>query len=114
MPDQIAIQIPRPTVREGSAFTATAYFRNRATLAADAPSAIKYRLDNLTACETVLDWTTVTPAANVSIAITADQNAIRARCNPTERMQLTVASNPDTATQVRETVEWDVMNIRRV
>lgn len=114
MPDQIAIQIPRPAVREGSAFTATAYFRTRATQAADAPSSIKYRLDNLTTCETVLDWTTVAAAANVSIAITATQNAIRSNCNRSERMQLTVASNPDTSTQVRETVEWDVTNIRRV
>ena len=114
MPDQIAIQIPRPSFREGSAFTATAYFRNRATQAADAPSSIKYRLDNLTTCETVLDWTTVSPAANVSIDITATQNAIRARCTTTERMQLTIASNPDAATQVRESVEWDVTDIRRV
>lgn len=112
MPDLIAIQIPRPRVREGSAFTATVYFRDRATKAADAPDAIKYRIDNLTTGEAVQDWTSVSPAANVSISITAIHNAIRAQCNRSEKVQLTVAADPDTSGQVRESIAWEVQNIR--
>lgn len=112
MVDQVAITIPRPKVREGSAFTATAYFRDRATQAASAPAAVKYRIDNLTSGEVIADWASVSAAANVSISITASHNAIRSQCNRAERLQLTVAADPDTATQVRESVEWQVENIR--
>lgn len=112
MPDQCQIQIPRPSVKEGSAFTATAYFRLRSTGAADAPSTVKYRIDNLTVRQTVLDWTTATASAAVSIAITATNTAIRDQINREEKLQLTVAGNPDTSTQVRESIVFEVENIR--
>jgi len=111
MTDQVNILIPKLSVNEGSAFTATAYFRDRATSAASAPGTAKYRVDNLTTCRALTDWTSLTPAESVSIAITATHNAIQSQCNKTERVQLTVASNPDTATQARESIEWEVMNI---
>ncbi len=106
------IQIPRPQVREGSAFTATAYFRDRATSAASAPSTVKYRLDNLTTLETVLDWTTATPGTTLSIAVTSTQNAIRSEGSAFERMELTVSANHDLATQVRQSVQYTIVNNR--
>lgn len=110
--DQVEIQIPRTMVREGSAFTATAYFRDRATAAASAPTSIKYRLDNLTTLETVLDWTTATPGTTLSIALTASQNAIRQECNASEKMELTVSADHELATQVRQSVQYTIANNR--
>jgi len=110
MTDQVQIQIPRPKVKEGSAFTATAYFRDRATSAASVPTSIKYRVDCLTTGVTLTDWTTVTAAASASIAVTATNNAIRSAANVTERKQLTVAANYGLETQSTESVAWEVEN----
>lgn len=112
MTDQVEIQLPRAMVPEGCAFTATAYMRDRATAAASAPSTLKYRLDNLTTGENVLDWTTATAATSVSIAVTATQNAIRDECNKVEKMELTVSANHGLATQVRQSVQYMIANNR--
>ena len=106
MTDQVQIQIPRPKVREGSAFTATAYFRDRATSAASTPTSIKYRVDCLTTGRTLTDWTTVSAASSATIAITSTNNAIQAR--GTESKQLTVAADYGLATQVTESAVWEV------
>lgn len=106
MTDQVSIIIPRPKVKEDSAFTATAYFRDRATAAASAPSTIKYRVDCLTTGQTLTDWTTVSPATSTSIAITSTHNAIQG--SGTERKQLTVAANYGLSTQVTESAAWEV------
>lgn len=112
--DQVAIQIPRLSYKEGSAFVATAFFRDRATQAASAPTTIKYRIDCLTTGIELVDWTTVSAAANVSISVTSTHNAIQDECNKWERKQLTVAGDPDAAGQVRETAEWTVTNLHNV
>lgn len=106
MTDQVQIQIPRPKVKEGSAFTATAYMRDRATAAASTPMSIKYRVDCLTTGQALTDWTTVTAAATATIAITSTHNAIQG--SGTERKQLTVAANYGLATQVTESAVWEV------
>lgn len=110
MADTVAVQIPRPRVKEGSAFTATAYFR--AAGAASTPTNVHYRLDNLTTGERIADWTSVSAAANVSISVTAAQNAIRSQCNRVERMQLTVAADHDLSTEIREPSVYEVENIQ--
>jgi hypothetical protein len=112
MSDTVAIQIPRPRIKEGSAFTATAYFR--AVGAASTPTNVSYRLDNLTTGERIADWTSVSAAANVSIAITGTQNAIRSQCNRIERMQLTVAADHDLSTEVRDAAVYEVENLQGV
>lgn len=109
MTDTVAIQIPRPRVKEGSAFTATAYFRDAG--AASTPTNVQYRIDNLTTGENIADWTTVAAAANVSISVTATHNAIRSQCNRAERLQLTVDADHGLATQVRESVVYEVENV---
>jgi hypothetical protein len=111
MADQIAIQLPKTKWREGSAFTATAYFRTRSTAAADTPASVKYRIDCLTTCTELADWTTVSAASNVSIAITATHNAIQNECNKTELKQLTIASDFEAVDQHRESVVWTVENL---
>lgn len=109
--DQIEIQIPKTRVKEGSAFTATAYFRDRASAAADAPTTIKYRVDCLTTGTELTDWTTVTTGETASIAITATHNAIQDSAREYEVKQLTVASDFELATQCRQTKTWRVENL---
>lgn len=109
MPDTY-IKIPFLKQQEGSSFTATAYFRNAD--AAEAPTTAKFRLDCLTTGKVLQDWTTLTPAASISISITATHNAIQNQSNRFEKKQLTVSSNHGTATQHRETAQWMVENIR--
>ena len=106
MTDQVSITIPRPKVQEGSAFTATAYFRDRATAAASTPTNIKYRVDCLTTGTVLADWTTVSPATTATIAVTSTHNAIQSA--GTERKQITVAADYGLATQVTESVTWEV------
>lgn len=110
MADTVAIQLPRPRVKEGSSFTATAYFR--ASGAASIPTNVHYRIDNLTTGEVIADWTSVSAAANVSISITATHNAIRSQCNRYERLQLSVDADHGLSTQVRESVVYEVENVR--
>lgn len=111
MADQIAIVIPKTRWKEGSAFTAKARFRNRSDASADTPSTVKYRVDCLTTCTQLADWTTVSAASEVSISITATHNAIQDDCNAYEIKQLTVASDFEAADQCRETIEWRVENL---
>ena len=111
MTDQVVVMVPRPRFNEGSAFTATAYFRDRATAAASAPSVAKYRVDCLTTNRTLQDWTSLTPATSISIPITATHNAIQDISNEREVRQLTVASEPGTDTQFRDTATWTVTNL---
>lgn len=110
MTDVVAIVIPRPMCREGSAFTATAYFRDRATAAASTPTNVYYRVDCLTTGQQVQDWTAGTPGASTSIAVTAANNAIQSDSNQYELKQLTVAADYGLATQVTESAVWTVTN----
>lgn len=110
--DIVAIQLPRPRVREGSAFVATAYFREAG--AAVTPTNVHYRIDNLTTGETVQDWASVSADSDVTINVTSTHNAIRAQCNRIEKLQLTVDADHGLATQVRESVAYEVENVRGV
>jgi hypothetical protein len=77
MADTVSIQIPKPRVKEGSSFTATAYFR--AAGAASTPTNVYYRIDNLTTGETIADWASIGTAGNISVSITATHNAISSK-----------------------------------
>jgi hypothetical protein len=109
--DQIAISLPETRYNEGSAFTATVYFRTRSTAAATTPTSIKYRIDCLTSGTELADWTTVSAASSVSISITATHNAIQNDGNGHEIKQLTVASDYGLSTQHVEAVSWRVENL---
>jgi hypothetical protein len=109
--DQIAIGFPKTIVREGSAFTATASFRNRATAAAATPSTVHTRLDCLTTGIELEGFTSVSPASSVSIAVTGTHNAIQNAGNRTEVKQLTVVTNRGLSTQCVEAKTWTVENL---
>ena len=113
--DQIAISIPKTRVKERSSFTATVYFRQRSDASAATPGTVHYRIDNISTNETVVDWTSVSPSASVSISVPASANSIggvtyggRAR---RQRMQLSVSIEKDSATEVIETREYWVTDI---
>lgn len=110
MVDTVAIQIPRPRVNEGSSFVATAFFREDGD--ESTPTNVYYAIHNLTTGETVQDWASVSAAANVSISVTAAHNAISSQCNRAEKRQLTVDADHALATQVRESVVYEVENVR--
>jgi len=107
---EIFIQIPQLRIKEGSSFNATASFRSGA--AASAPSTAKYRVDCITTGKVLQDWTSLTVAASVTIAMTATFNAIQNQNNRSEIKQLTVETEEDTTTQTRESRTYVVENIR--
>jgi hypothetical protein len=111
MTDQVEILIRKTRWNEGSSFTATAYFRDRATAAADAPTTVKYRLDCLTTGREIVDWTTASAAASVAISITATHNAILNDSNMQETKQLTVAGDYGAADQSVGKITWTVENL---
>lgn len=111
MSDQIELSVPKPTVAEGSAFSATANFRTRSTSAASAPTTIKYRLDCLTSGAQIADWASVSAASSVTIAVTGTHNAIQSNGNDYEVKQLTVMADEGLTTQVRQAVRWRVENL---
>ena len=105
MADQVEIQIPKFIVNERSQFVATAYFRTRASAAAE------YKIYNLSTQEIITDWTTVTPAANVSITVKATENLIKADYHRMERYELLVAADRGLATEVLGRALYRVRNL---
>ncbi len=105
---EVYINIPQLKYSEGSSFSATAYFREGE--ASEVPTTASYRLDCLTTGKELKDWTALTPAASIAIAIKATENALQNQSNKNEKKQITVARNPDGATQVRRTRTWKVIN----
>ena len=105
---EVYISVPKTITNEGSSFTATAGFR--VGDAATAPTTAKYRIDCITTNTVLQDWTSLSVAASISIAVTATHQAIQSDGNRVELKQMIVASDPDTATQTRNLVQWKVRN----
>lgn len=111
MATQIEITIPKTIIQEGSAFTATAVFRTRSTVAASTPTNVKYRLDCLTTATELAALTTATAAASVDISVTPTHNAIQSDLNDYEIKQLTVVADDGLSTQQRAVIRWRVLNL---
>ena len=99
-------------VGEGSSFTLVAAFYNyldQSTTMLD----VKYRIDCLTTKQTVRDWTSVTPSAQMEIEVTPTDNEIQNDRNKREHRQLTIVANDDSDTQFvdPDPVRWWVNNI---
>jgi predicted Fe-S protein YdhL (DUF1289 family) len=109
--DQVEIVLPKTKFLEESTFTLTAYFRTRGTKTASTPTTIRYRVDCLKTKQEVLDWTSVSPAANVSIVISAANNQIRDNSNRFERKQIIVQADNGLTTQVNGKSVWQVKNL---
>ena len=107
---EVYITTPQLSYSEGASMVATAYFREGE--ASEVPTTASYRIDCITTGKELQDWTTLTPAASIAIAVTATHNALQNQSNKIEKKQITVARNPDLATQVRRTKTWKVVNNR--
>ena len=117
-PDQVAFQLPLTRVKERTAFTATVYFRDRATKSAATPASARYRIDCLTTKRVVQDWTDLTAASSIAISITPTNNKILSTI-PTasgigqrfEKKQLIVESNTGTSLVSKGRVIWTIENV---
>jgi len=109
---EVFISVPQLKFSEGSSMIATAFFREGE--ASEVPTTAQYRLDCLTTGTELKDWTILTPAASIAIAITATENALQSQSNRLEKKQITVSRNPDTDTQVRKTKTWKILNNKAI
>lgn len=75
------------------------------------PTTIHYKLRNDTEDVTVIDWTSVTPAAEIQISIPAQSVKIEDSERQREVQELTVVADKDLSTQVPDYVRWNVINI---
>lgn len=110
MTDLIEIHIPRFKYNEGASFTATAYFRDRATVTPDTPTTAEYKIENLTTGNTVQDWTSLTPGESVSFTITGTNNTLSGSYKR-EQIQLIVSADRGLSTQTIGQVMWSVENL---
>jgi hypothetical protein len=78
------------------------------------PTTARYRIDCLTTGRVVRDWTTLTVATSVEVAITPDDTAILVNRNPSERKQVVVQSNYGTDEQAVAYSEFTVKNLQGV
>jgi hypothetical protein len=108
--DQVAIVIPKTRVQEGDSFPVSAYFRDRTTAEADAPSTVSFRVDCLNTGQVIKDWTSAAAGESTSILMQSEYSAIVSRSNATEQRQLTIRANKDASTQVSSRVIWVVKN----
>lgn len=111
MADQVEISLPKTIVLEESAFPVTVDFRTRSTKAASIPTSIRYRIDDLHSDTEVLNWTSVSAAANVTITITSSDNEILDGSTRFERKQIIVQADNGLSTQVNGTAFWKVVNL---
>lgn len=111
MADQVEIRLPKTVYNERTAFTATAVFKTRATQADSIPTTAEYKLYNMSSGETIKDWTSLTPAASISISVSAIDNKIKADYKPTERMALLVSADRGLSTEVLQETHYRLMNV---
>jgi hypothetical protein len=114
MTDQIVFYQRKDHVREKSQHVLNVTFRDRATVANVTPTNIRYRIDDLTNCATILDWTAVSPDDEITLTITPTQNELQSQCNREEKRQVTVAADYGLSSQFMDSVCFDVENIRGV
>lgn len=112
---RITIKNPlvRDSIQERSSLTVNPYFWDDSTnpWTANTPTTVDYRLDCLSTGANLIGWTTVTPAASVSITVPANSNAIQNDYNQYERKQLTVRMNGGLTNAYQTPFTYDVQNL---
>lgn len=109
--DLVSIVLPVPVVNEGDNFTIKAYFRDRDSNTADAPSTVHYRIDCMTTGEVVQDWATVSAGESVAIALASDFNAIINSKNKSEIKRIIVVGDKDSTFQASAKANWTVKSL---
>lgn len=74
------------------------------------PNTLHYKLVNLTRNQTLIDWTSVTPSADVVIDL--DAQVLNVMTRREEQIEITIASDKDTDEQVTEELSWTIRNRR--
>lgn len=99
-------------VEEDSAFNVTAKFYDDSTdpWTLSAPTTVRYKVVCLSTGNTMVDWTSSTPATSVTLPMTSAANAVNANWRPYERRELTVQANAGLSTQYAATYRWLVTN----
>lgn len=107
----LTANVTQHRVKEASGMTVTARFYDDSadpwTLAA--PTTARYRID--CGANSVLGWTSLTPATSIAIPVTATDNALQSQSNANEPRQITVQANAGLSTQYSETYEWSIVNV---
>ena len=102
-------------LRERSAGTIRAMFRDTAALAGVQPTNVYYRIDDEGTGRVVADWTPVTPPVDpdafVDIVVTPEQNRIERESVELERKTLTVMTDRGLATQFVGSYVFAVRNL---
>jgi hypothetical protein len=114
MTDHIVFFQRKDHVREKSQHVLGVTFRDRATALNVTPTNIRYRIDDLTNCRAILDWTTVSPDDEITLTITPTQNELLCQGNREEKRQVTVAADYGLSGQYMDSVCFDVENLRGV
>ena len=110
---QIEIDLEKSVITEGSAMDAVVNFRTRSTASASTPITARYRIDCLSTKTTVRGWTTFTPAGEVTLSITAGDNAIQGTA-ARERKQIIVQADYGTDNQFVGRKHWLVENLHGI
>ena len=99
------------TANEGTAFAITAKFWDDTTdaWASYTPTSISYRIDDSNGRNT-LGWTTVSPAASVTLTATVTANTLIDQMQDRELRVMTVKVNDGLSTQYTDTYSWYVRN----
>lgn len=111
MADQISILLPKTRVDEGSSFDVTVNFRDRATASASTPTTVDYRIYNKTESKLLRDWTSVSPASQVTITLTPEMTRILSEVNASEKYDIIVAADKWTSNEVIDSAGYQVRNI---
>lgn len=74
------------------------------------PTTVHYKLVNLTRNQVLVDWTPVTPSADVVIDL--DAQLLNVTNRREEEVEITIASDKDTAEQVTWPLTWTLKNRR--
>ena len=98
------------TYPEGQTVTVTADFR--ADGAEVLPTTVDYKVECETSRETLIGWTSVTPAASVSITVAGTANVLINESRRSERKVVTVVADRGLATQFVNAIKYDISNLQ--
>jgi hypothetical protein len=114
MIDQIVFFQRKDHIREGSQHVITAKFKDRSTAALVVPTNIRYRIDDLTSGVTILDWTSVSADDEITLTITATQNALQDQCKREEVREVVLAADYGLSTAYLDSIRFTVENLHGV
>jgi hypothetical protein len=100
-------------VNEGSFYVVTATFLDSSN-AAIVPDSVRYKIDCETSGKAIRGWTSVTPAATVTITATASENAIVNGGNRSETKVMTIQADQGADRQYTSNRKWSVLNLQGI